>query len=122
MSEELLVALIRERWRGIQGHASVLDRITELEKMLNTRRDPVSYDEAMVLAKIRDDWWAELKTLHANEGRMTANITADEREIEKLIPYNIPIKVSVDDMEWIVWKPSGGFVEVRGHERKPTTD
>jgi len=89
---------------------------------LNTRRDPVSYDEAMVLAKIRDDWWAELKTLHANEGRMTANITADEREIEKLIPYNIPIKVSVDDMEWIVWKPSGGFVEVRGHERKPTTD
>lgn len=122
MSEELLVSLIRERWRGIQDHATTLDRITELDKMLNTRRDPVSYDEAMVLAKIRNDWWEELETLRVNEKRIATDIAADEREIEKLIPYNIPIKLSVDDMEWVVWNTPGGSVEVRGHERKPTAD
>jgi hypothetical protein len=115
MSEELLAALIREWWGNIQDKDATLTQLAELKTKLNTPTKPVSYDEAIVLEELRNDWQREFDILMTAEMRISNDMADTLVAIGEIVPTNIPITISVDDKAWVVQKFSEGSVEVRGH-------
>lgn len=118
MSEELLASLIRERHRDMQDRFTVLDKCEVLYKKLKMPTKPVSYDEAIALDGLRDDWAREYEELNILEKAIYDDIAATEKAIGDIIPMGIPILIEVDGVEWTVETFSGGGVEVRAHGHK----
>ncbi len=116
MSEELLASLIKE-WRDcIRDKYAIITQLTALENRLNTPTDPVSYDEAIVLQELRNDWKRESDELVDEERKVSNDIGNILTAIGETVPDNIPIIITVDEITWVVQSFSEGSVEVRARE------